>query len=351
MDSSSAQCIKLTALLRARESCHVLTVLTKQGRKPFAPQLALMSKMLTGVQKGENCLLESPTGTGKTLALLCAALAWQKQQKELATAMESECESEAEALPVTSMRSREEEPARSFKDFRYVDPETPKAKAPIELIYEGSGGSPRTGARTEGGGKHAFLGDHDDDDDDDDFESPKKKRQKKPKIRRGTAPDREEGGIRSVELDKEVGIASGKAKSPVASETSVNSCTGGRAAAETSPNTNADYGAHAERKSATSRKPLAEVATPKAEAKDQQRKAKKVPRRVPRVFFCSRTHSQLNQVVAELRTCRDAFESTSAVGVGEDGRPFSMALLASRKSTCINKKGGWVAICRRWHTP
>ncbi|CAM9778994.1 unnamed protein product, partial [Ectocarpus sp. 8 AP-2014] len=53
-----------------------------QGRKPFAPQLALMSKLLVGVQKGENCLLESPTGTGKTLALLCAALAWQRQQRE-----------------------------------------------------------------------------------------------------------------------------------------------------------------------------------------------------------------------------------------------------------------------------
>lgn len=311
------------------------TFLPKQGRKPFAPQLALMSKMLTGVQKGENCLLESPTGTGKTLALLCAALAWQRQQKDLATAMESDCESEAEDIPVTSGRGgEEEEPPRPFKDFRYVDPGTPKMKPPVELAYEDSVGSPRAGGGAGGGGKLAYLGNHDDDDDDD-FESPKKKRQKKPKIR----AHKVEEGTRSVEMGEGVDIATGSASSPVVSETPVGSRSGGRTAAETSPDLNADCGAHAGGKSATSRRPLAEVATPNAKAKARQRKPKKMKKRVPRVFFCSRTHSQLNQVVAELRTCRGAFESTSAVGVGEDGNPFSMALLASRKSTCINKKG------------
>ncbi|XP_078040148.1 uncharacterized protein LOC144471710 isoform X2 [Augochlora pura] len=44
--------------------------------KPYSCQIAVMHNLIQGCLKGVNCLLESPTGTGKTLALLCAALAW-----------------------------------------------------------------------------------------------------------------------------------------------------------------------------------------------------------------------------------------------------------------------------------
>ncbi len=321
----------------------------QQGRKPFAPQLALMSKLLMGVQRRENCLLESPTGTGKTLALLSAALAWQRQQKEQGLAMESECQIEEEEA--RTVHAGPHEPLQSFDDFRYE----PRAEAPIELAYEDDHVVPieekeKENETTSTQGKKAnrvsFYGSDDDDDDDDDvFETPKKKRQKSRKPR---AHSHDVHGIGERD-PKGGGVAA--AAAAAADRAASLGLAGAERASDgeelDSPDSHSPGGADADTSPGAKSKPSVKRATPRVKAVKQGKAAvaaaapkTKTRRRVPRVYFCSRTHSQLNQVVAELRTCRAAFRDTSAVGIGGDGKPFSMALLASRKSTCINKEGG-----------
>ncbi|KAK3864798.1 hypothetical protein Pcinc_029539 [Petrolisthes cinctipes] len=49
--------------------------------EPYEVQQAYMSKVLRCLQNGDNGILESPTGTGKTLCLLCSTLGWLEVKK------------------------------------------------------------------------------------------------------------------------------------------------------------------------------------------------------------------------------------------------------------------------------
>lgn len=46
----------------------------------YGVQLSFMDKVLRTLENEGNALLEAPTGSGKTLSLLCSALAWQRRR-------------------------------------------------------------------------------------------------------------------------------------------------------------------------------------------------------------------------------------------------------------------------------
>lgn len=58
-------------------------------------QLAYMRAVIQALDAGQNALLESPTGTGKTLCLLCASLGWRRWHQQRASAARTSWEAQA----------------------------------------------------------------------------------------------------------------------------------------------------------------------------------------------------------------------------------------------------------------
>ena len=99
--------------------------------KAYGVQLGFMDKVLKALDSKSNALLEAPTGSGKTLSLLCAALAWQRQQKiDLANA-------QADMRPKAEPDSDVDEPpeAAAAEDNAKADSKQKQKKRCTRIYY------------------------------------------------------------------------------------------------------------------------------------------------------------------------------------------------------------------------
>src|SRR5512139_1596790 len=68
--------------------------------QPYGVQKVFMSQVVRAIDHEENALLEAPTGCGKTLSLLCGALAWQSAAKAKQAAADKEAAASKQVFDV-----------------------------------------------------------------------------------------------------------------------------------------------------------------------------------------------------------------------------------------------------------
>ncbi|XP_061781903.1 Fanconi anemia group J protein isoform X1 [Nerophis lumbriciformis] len=253
--------------------------------KAYPSQLAMMNSILRGLNNSQHCLLESPTGSGKSLALLCSALGWQRAQLDKMRGGGGKCEEDSSKRCSDDKRSKMMEtcdcvchckvPASSNATPDVID----LTESPCKDINLPAP-SPAVPRKKWADISHLHITA-----DQDDFQ-PKKKR-----IR--TA---EQKGVVFIEETPQLESSQSLPVTPKShSADLLSSCS-----VSTSPECC-----------------QCPCAAAKGKVKDGDGTKK-----VPKIFFGTRTHKQITQVAHELR--RSAYCTTP------------MTILSSREHTCVN---------------
>eukprot|EP00035_Acanthoeca_spectabilis_P017391 m.362541 g.362541 ORF g.362541 m.362541 type:complete len:1056 (-) comp16651_c0_seq2:2355-5522(-) len=301
--------------------------------KPYPSQLMMMSGAIKALSRKESALLESPTGSGKTMALLCSTLAWQRNEAanlEAIHRIETTLKPEAPPPTLSARKPKTSAPAAAAAtasaqpganpllastelDF-LPEAEPPQSLMTLDPVRPNSGGSLAEQASGAPGRKHARAEKNSD-----------------AAVRRiegstGTGP---RGSIHSTLSDSD----DDDFKAPTSSKGS-----GGgehRAKRHRRSSDSASVGSDGVA-SATPHLRVGEAGPAQTEPKGKPAKCPKPPR----IYFGTRTHKQITQVVRELK--RSGY-----------GKTTRMCVLSSREHSCVHpqvsKAGGKNEECRKLH--
>ncbi|KAL3657099.1 hypothetical protein V7S43_018012 [Phytophthora oleae] len=260
-----------------------------QGKRPFPAQFAVMNKVLTALKTEQHALLESPTGSGKTLALLCSTLTFQKQFVKEKMAAQKKLQQDPKFKEKEAKKQAREAQLRALE-------------AQMQLVE----------AQQQ-------------------IEQAKKARQEDNSTQ-STFQSTQETQATQVATEQDDDVAPTQPSSDNDRLSSSGWMTTRKHELETDsiaakkkrvlPNSFAFAAEDADKQQAT------------AEGQDKPKSKRVTP---PRIFFCSRTHSQLAQVVDELKSC-----PVSYLDSPEDANTYTKQLqtcvLGSKRNLCVNRK-------------
>ncbi|XP_071944930.1 Fanconi anemia group J protein homolog [Antedon mediterranea] len=264
--------------------------------KAYPSQLSMMNKIINGIHRSQNCLLESPTGSGKSLALLCSAIAWQKHEEEK---RRGTCTDEEERICTCSCADKKPSGQMIYlPDLPTPSVVTTPAKTCDQTPVKVATSVSNDAAPGVSHGNKTKKEQKDDDDEDDFVQS--KKRYRTPVQEKSNKRSKVSKGIQYDDEDEE---DDEEARNPYTEAHWNTSDISAPPVQSTSKQDNCTCCCHS------------------TEGCCEGEVAQK-PKKFPKIYFGTRTHKQIEQIVKELG--RTAYQDTD------------MTILGSREHLCIH---------------